>query len=457
MWLIRYPYADIISRTARDVHPPAYYLLAKPWVSIFGNSIFSIRFLSLLFSVGIVFLVYLIVKEIWDERSAFWSSMLVAFSPFMIRFAQEARMYGVVAFFTTLATYFFVKFIKERNDKYLLLYVPAMAVAMYTQYYSFFVIISHWVIMALFTPEIWPFHWIKGIKEKAGVFNYKWWLANISLLILYLPWFPVAYRQVTRVSGSYWILPEWITIRTVPNNILQFITYTHFDKIFFSNIGPIIYWLTIALLVFSGLYLIAYKNKIRTVLSLYVFGYLPMLLVFTLSKLRTPIYQDRYFPFSALALFAIWGIVIASINNNFARKVVGISAITVLSIGIYIMHIDVNHQMKQLKVAVDENKQSDDVLLSGELYTFLDGSYYFGYKNIRFLSNPVDGYGESSLFYDQQEDFVVSNSQKNYLGDRIWVIGKTGEKDYYSPKLWEGWNIATIIENNGLKAVLYTR
>jgi predicted membrane-bound mannosyltransferase len=98
MWLLRYDFRGIIERTTRDVHPPGYYLISKPWVEIFGDSAFSIRFLSLIFSVGIVWLVWKIVKEIWSEKAAFWASLFVALSPFMVRFGQEARMYGVVAF-----------------------------------------------------------------------------------------------------------------------------------------------------------------------------------------------------------------------------------------------------------------------------------------------------------------------------------------------------------------------
>lgn len=458
MWLLRYNIPEIITRTARDVHPPGYYLIAKPWVMLFGNSVFSIRSLSLIFSVGIIYLAYKIVEMLWSKRAAFWSALFIAFSPFLIRFGQEARMYGVVAFFTTLATYYFVKFVKEKKAIHLLPYTLAMIVAMYTQYYSFFVIISLWVIFAIYTPKFWKFHWIKGFKEATGIFNWKWWLANISLLVLYLPWFPIAYKQVTRVGGSYWIKPEWITIRTIPANVSQFLTYTHMDTLhdWQGFFGVSLYWLLILVLVGSGFLLFVDRGKRKLAASFYIFGYLPMILVFTLSKFRTPIYQDRYFPFSAVAIFAIWGCVIALINNKNARIATGVVLLSTMTFGILVMHIDVNHQMKQVTDEIEAQEKQGDVVVSGSLYTFLDGSYYYNYQDLKFLSKSVDGYGETSLFYDQADKYMINPNRVGSLGDRVWVLGRPGE-DYVTGTALRYWYPSTTIEKGSVKAVLYTR
>jgi len=460
MWLLRYDFAGIIERTARDVHPPGYYLMAKPWVSIFGNSVFSIRFLSLIFSVGIIFLVYKIVEKLLNTRAAYWSALFVAFSPFLIRFGQEARMYGVVAFFTTLATYFFVKCIKDKDhvNRNLVLFSLSMIVAMYTQYYSFFVIVSLWVIYAIITPEFWQLHWIRGIKEAKGVFGWKWWLANVSLLVLYLPWFPVAYKQVTRVGGSYWIKPEWITLQTIPANVTQFLSYTHLDYLYSwqGTIGMVAWWLIMLVLIGLGA-LLLYKKETRIVgVALYIFGYLPMLLVFIVSKLRTPIYQDRYFPFSAIAIFVIWGSVVALINSKKLRVAAGTTFLLFMVVGLFIMRYDVNHQMRQVTDEIKSQEQPHDVVVSGSLYTFLDGSYYLGYGNIKFVSKPVDGYGETSLFYDQAKDYIVNPNRLASLGSRVWILGRPGE-DYVKSTPLQNWAASTVIQRGTVRAVLYTR
>lgn len=458
MWLLRYDIPGILTRTARDVHPPGYYLIAKPWVQIFGTSVFSIRFLSLIFSVGIIYLAYKIIELLFDKRSAYWTALFVAFSPFLVRFGQEARMYGVVAFFTTLATYYFVRYVKEKNAKYLIGYTLAMIVAMYTQYYAFFVIISLWLIYAIYTTDFWKLHWLRAIKTASGVFDWKWWLANISLLALYLPWFPVAYRQVTRVSGSYWIQPEWITIKTIPANVTQFLAYTHLEplRLWQGLLGASIYWLIMLALIGVGAVLFIDKKKRFVALSLYIFGYLPMILVFVVSKLRTPIYQDRYFPFSAIALFAIWGCSIALLKSKSSRVASGVALIAIMTIGILVMRVEVNHQMKQVTDEITQNALPGDALVSGSLYTFLDGSYYLGYGNIKFMSKPVDGYGESSLFYDRQQTYVINPDVVDAGNSRIWILGKVGD-DHAKGTALESWKTTKTIEKGTVKAVLYTR
>ncbi len=460
LWLIRYNPLQIIARTARDVHPPLYYLLAKGWTLIFGRSELGIRSLSAVFSIGIIYFAYKIVEKLFNDRTAFWASMLVALSPFMIRFAQESRMYGMVAFLTTLGTYFLVRYFKDKDKKSLIYYALAMTAAVYTQYYAFFIVIVHWLAVAVMTPGFFRFKWSKSFKKRLGIFNLRWLAAGLAPIILFLPWAPVAYKQVTRVSASYWIRPEWITIKTIPNSITEFLIYMHLDGPVSNQILlGILYWILILVLIGSGFILLMKKDYRKAVGVFLLYGYLPMVLVFILSKVKTPVYQDRYFPFSAVAILALWGIGIAAIKNKKLRMAVGAIAIVVLIAGNIEMHTTTNHQMKALSEAVKKQMKPGDIVLSGELYTFLDGSYYFGDKNIRLISNPVDGYGESSLFYDQQGDYIVSQNEELALSTdhRIFIVGKTGDKPYFTNCLVNKKSTIIYQENNsdGLKAVLY--
>ena len=79
-----------------------------------------------------------------------------------------------------------------------------------------------------------------------------------------------------------------------------------------------------------------------------------------------------------------------------------------------------------------------------------------GYGDLKFLSKPVDGFGESSLFYYQQAQYVVDPANIDSLPDRVWLIGKSG-KDYFDQAKWPGWTEVTYFEKGGLKAVLLTR
>src|SRR4030065_1581620 len=55
-----------------DNHPPLYYLILKVWTSIFGYSEISIRFPSILFGLGTIYLTYRIAKKLTDNKNKYF-------------------------------------------------------------------------------------------------------------------------------------------------------------------------------------------------------------------------------------------------------------------------------------------------------------------------------------------------------------------------------------------------
>ncbi|MDP3451092.1 MAG: glycosyltransferase family 39 protein, partial [Anaerolineaceae bacterium] len=98
-----------------DIHPPTYYFLLDGWMRLFGNSILAARLLSLLLGLGILVNIYLLTRELLGEQSALLASLLLAVSPFQVQFATEIRMYALLTFFLTLATYAFIKGMRTRS------------------------------------------------------------------------------------------------------------------------------------------------------------------------------------------------------------------------------------------------------------------------------------------------------------------------------------------------------
>jgi mannosyltransferase len=59
----RFPLAELIERTAADVHPPLYYLLLKAWTALFGDSPLAMRSMSALFGVLTILAAYDLVRR----------------------------------------------------------------------------------------------------------------------------------------------------------------------------------------------------------------------------------------------------------------------------------------------------------------------------------------------------------------------------------------------------------
>ena len=70
------PINQIISIVARDTSPPLYYLFDHLWMRVFGTSEVSIRTLTFIFFLLTVFLVYLIGKHLWDQKTGIWAGLL---------------------------------------------------------------------------------------------------------------------------------------------------------------------------------------------------------------------------------------------------------------------------------------------------------------------------------------------------------------------------------------------
>jgi len=87
----------ILDAAARDIHPPLYYLLLRLWAPFAGASEFALRFPSTLASVASVALLARLAGRLWGGGPALFAALFLAIAPFGVAYAQEARMYALVA------------------------------------------------------------------------------------------------------------------------------------------------------------------------------------------------------------------------------------------------------------------------------------------------------------------------------------------------------------------------
>ena len=103
-----------------------------------------------------------------------------------------------------------------------------------------------------------------------------------------------------------------------------------------------------------------------------------MILVALLS-LRNPVFMDRYFVFVTPALYALIGVLYCSYTSrwkNWQRLVAGVGIVWLLLIGISVVGNSATHQMGGAGALVNREYRPGDMIVSAELYTFFDFSYY---------------------------------------------------------------------------------
>lgn len=94
--IARLPVSDLLDALRQDGAPPAYYLLLHFWTGLVGTSDFAVRSLSGLFALAAIPLAWRCALRVGDREVGVTALVLLATSPFAIRYATEARMYSFV-------------------------------------------------------------------------------------------------------------------------------------------------------------------------------------------------------------------------------------------------------------------------------------------------------------------------------------------------------------------------
>ena len=217
--LARRSFVEIAQRTAFDIHPPFYYWLLKIWITVFGDSEIGLRSLSAVLGVGLVYLIWRLGAKLFNRRVGLIAVFLAAFSPLQVYYAQETRMYmllAVLSSLTVLATLWLWSAKNQGQSKlWSLVYVVTATAGFYT-HYAYPLILTAVNLIAL--VQFWPFKWQipKGhhvANGKLQIADYKypkgtmwqifksriihWLILQLIPFLLYLPWLPTAWRQVT--------------------------------------------------------------------------------------------------------------------------------------------------------------------------------------------------------------------------------------------------------------------
>ncbi len=208
----------IIEGARGDIHPPGYYLALHYWCVLFGPSEAALRGLSALCSVILVGFSYLLGRRLFrDETVGLIAATLTALDPFQVYYGQEARMYAMLALWAMISTWALVAWwqtvgqdrpnpqrsggpVPRRAWIVYILYTLTAAAGLYTHYAFAFVLLAQGLSAGLW----WWIVWYLPAKEKRSAVQplWLWGTALIGMAVLYLPWLPTAWHQVTSWSTS---------------------------------------------------------------------------------------------------------------------------------------------------------------------------------------------------------------------------------------------------------------
>jgi mannosyltransferase len=371
-----------VGGAAADVHPLAYYTTLWAWMSAFGSSPSAVRMHSVIIGLGLIGLVYYLARELFGERVGLVSTALVAFSPFQIHYAQEVRMYALMAFFLIAATLAIWKATETNKATWWLMFSASAALAQYTHNLSVF------YLLPLAVTPILLRKW-RALPSVA--------LAGLGAIGLYFPWLLLVPAQFAKVQSAYW------TARPGPGRLVTTLLS------FVTNLPLPDEWLVGGVFISLFIFVLATWQTLKALrtgsrhamrgLWLAYLAITPPLALFAFSQWQ-PVYIERALLPSGV-MFSVW-VGWALVQTEIPKSVSGLAfSILIAGMGFGIYQHNTYRGFPyapyaELDAYLASSVKADDVILHSNKLTMLPAVYYDGDLLQRYLADPP-GSGADTL------------------------------------------------------------
>jgi uncharacterized membrane protein len=272
-------------------NPPLWEVILKLWIHIFDDSLYSVRFVGVVFSSVSVIPIIFIGEKYIKKNVGYITSMIYICSNFCLYISHEARAYNLGLFLILVSFYLYFETIYHYNTKNKYFYIIINALMFYTHYMSLYI----WLIQLLTTIII--FRKREMIKSQIKYFIFS--------LILCLP---IIYQFYTRIleSGSKgtWINP-------IIDNGFKDLFYM-ISRCFNS---PALTTISIFIILISIFILL--KNKIQNELVILLWFLVPHIILFTFSFYQG-FYFDKYLYFTFPAIYFLIALCFVQLKPKFA-------------------------------------------------------------------------------------------------------------------------------------------
>jgi mannosyltransferase len=139
--LLRLPFGQMLSTVPNTESTPyLYYAVAWMWTRAFGLGEYGVRSLSAIAGIATVPIVFAATRRIGTRRAAAIAALLVAVSPLMVWFSQEARSYALAAMLSSLTVLCLAGYERTRRGGWLAGWAVSAALGLATHYFLVFVI-----------------------------------------------------------------------------------------------------------------------------------------------------------------------------------------------------------------------------------------------------------------------------------------------------------------------------
>ena len=369
-------FSTLFNMLKTENHPPFHFLILHYWINLFGISAFSVRFLSLIFSVATVFFIYRIGQKFFSVRAGLIASLIFTFSNYQLIFAHEARSYSLFALLTSISIFLFFAFIYLRNQKkYIYLLILVNTLLIYTHFFGFFVLFIELCSCLI-------------IKEHRKQLLKRYVLILIATFILFLPYFSIFISRfrIASLKGT-WLAPP--VISDLYNMVWRF-----------SNVPVIaVFFLSILLLALLKYLWKGGRSEFTSsnVKILFTWFFLPYLLMFFVS-FKIPMFLDRYVIFISPGFYLL-----VAISISYLMKpakwfyIFGLGSVCLMAVT-FTPNVDNNRRIREVVEKVKELKKDNSIVYICPEWLDLGFTYYYNNNYFRQYKDYREKLGSENIF-----------------------------------------------------------
>lgn len=449
------PVAQIIFHTARDVHPPLYYVILHYWMLLFGSGEYAARGLSVVIGTATVGMAMLLTWRLSNWRAAVMGGLLLAVLPAAVWYSQQVRMYALVGLCLMSATYLLWRWASTRRMGYLAGYGGITLAAMYTHYLAAPCVLAHWVFLLA----------ASGIREGSLIRSRAWWICNLAMLLGYLPWLPhLLFQWENRQMVSLWLTQNVSLVTSARRDPLTLIDAPWFAFSAFDENSPAPLLPSLALIAVLLVASIRVWRKgpqgLRAGLLLLGYCFIPVVLTWAVS----PTYMHRYMLYALLGLPLVLAIAIVTVRRSW---VVACLATILMFEGVHLARYyerQVAQKPGAVMARINAQWRPGDAILAADYWILYTTEFYneTAQEVLLYTQNPPDSsgthpttFGVYSLLYGRSPAIYVADPMR-LVGRyrRVWLVSQKSPSAL-EDQLDAVWKPLETVQDGSLRTVLF--
>jgi len=347
--------SDIWLGTYSEMIAPLYFIIIK--LSHLPVTVLGLRFISLGFGLLACFLIKYLAEMVLGKKVSQIAFILSLFLPALIWASIFARYYSLLICLSSISMIAFIRYLKTKDGKFLILLVITLVMGTYTHHY-FFLLVPAFAVYLLKTGQ-----WRSALVG--------WLISLVATIILLIPgWY---YLLILRKPEFWRSINDLIKIpAALTANVVSFETLLYnyppanwYTFVFFASLTVIL----VVLLIKSWQ---NWHNDFR-----FLFGgilILPPIIALIVSYLYRPV-----FGINSLSIFLPAVIIFLANGLSQSKTWMGLFGLFLtISLVLFVQSSLRPATFNDPYIFVNNNLSGQDLVIHSDIYTFIQAKYYLG-------------------------------------------------------------------------------